>query len=331
MILTPYIGYRVVAYVLLGTVSLTAMSFDIWPVVLTAVLSAVVWDFLFIPPVYTFHVGSAEDMLLLSMYFVVALINAVLTIRIRQVEKNARLKEKRAGAIKLYNTFLNSLSHELRTPISTIIAATDTLQSSGSLLKEPQKEELLHEISKASIRLNDQVENLLNMSRLESGFLQPKPDWVDVDELIYGIVDKVQELYPERQFDIQLGVELPLVKIDKGMMEHVIFNLLKNACIYTPGNEKIQVKVQCRHDVLEVRVADKGPGFPQEEIHRVFDKFYRLQDTKPGGTGLGLSIVKGFVSAMGGSVTLENIVGGGALFTIKMQVATNYLKQLKNE
>ena len=127
------------------------------------------------------------------MYFVIALVNAVLTFKIRQIEKAARQKEEKAHTVKLYNTFLNSLSHELRTPIAAIIGATDNLQNNSAQLSPQNKNELVTEISKASFRLNQQVENLLNMSRLESGFIQPKKDWCDINELIYDAVKIVDE------------------------------------------------------------------------------------------------------------------------------------------
>ncbi len=173
--LTPWLGYRVVALILLVTVSIIAISFEIYPVLLAAALSAFIWDFFFIPPHFTIHVSSTEDAILLIMYFIIALVNAVLTFKIRQVEKLARLREEKAKAVKLYNTFLNSLSHELKTPIAAIIGATDNLQA-GSNLSEENKEQLVEEIAKASFRLNQQVEHLLNMSRIESVLLKPKKD-----------------------------------------------------------------------------------------------------------------------------------------------------------
>src|ERR1051325_6975893 len=130
----PFIGYRVVAFALLLTVSLIAISFDILPVLLAAALSAFIWNFFFIPPRFTFHVSSAEDMILFVMYFVIAMINAALTYKIRRVEEASRKKEEKANTLKLYDTLLHSLSHELRTPISTIIAATDNFQSGNNSL-----------------------------------------------------------------------------------------------------------------------------------------------------------------------------------------------------
>lgn len=307
------------------------MFFDILPVLLAAVLSALIWDVFFIPPRFTLQVGSTEDSILLLMYFVIALLNGVLTYKIRQFEKIALQKEEKANMVKLYNTLFNSLSHELRTPIATIIGATDNLQSNNSKLTNENKNELLMEISKASFRLNEQVENLLNMSRLESGFIKPKKDWVDITELVYDLVKKIEENNISQKIRININPSIPLFKSDKGMLEQIIYNLVNNACLYTVPATEINIVAACHVDVLQIVIEDNGQGFPKEEIKNVFNKFYRLKNTKSGGTGLGLSIVKGFTEALGGSIYLENISTGGAKFTINIPAETSYLKNLKNE
>ena len=324
-------NYKVVAFVLLFTVSLVAMFFDILPVLLAAFLSAIIWDFFFIPPRFTLQVRSVEDTILLLMYFVIALLNAVLTYKIRQFEKIATQKEEKANTIKLYNTLLNSLSHELRTPIATILGATDNLQTNNGRLTADNKYELLNEISKASMRLNVQVENLLNMSRLESGFIKPKKNWTDVIELIYNIVRKIEENNITQRICININPSIPLFKLDEGMLEQIIFILLNNACLYTPPQTVINIVAICHEDVLQIIIEDNGNGFPEDEIDFVFDKFYRLKNTKPGGTGLGLSIAKGFTEAMKGTLQLQNKNTGGAKFTIDIPAETSYLKNLKNE
>lgn len=327
---SPLVGYRVVALILLLTVSLIAITFDILPVLLAAALSALTWNFFFIPPRYTFHVGATDDVILFVMYFIIALVNGVLTYKIRQVEKVAREKEEKAHTVRLYNTLLNSLSHELRTPIATIVGATDTLLAPGQHLSAQNRGELLGEIAKASFRLNQQVENLLNMSRLEAGFLQPRMDWVDVSEVVYGAVRRIEENRYTQPIAIHINPTLPLFRLDKGMLEQIIYNLLNNACLYTPWDSTIEVTARDHTGVLELVIEDNGPGFPPDEIPNVFDKFYRLKHTKTGGTGLGLSIVKGFSEAMGGSVRLENGRSGGARFTVLLPAPT-HINQKKQE
>lgn len=323
---SAYLGYRVVAFILLLTVSLIAISFDIFPVLASATLSAFLWDFFFIPPRFNFHVGTPEDVILLIMYFVIALINAVLTYKIRQVEKASRKKEEKANALKLYDTLLNSLSHELRTPIAAIIAATDNLQANNNNLTRENKEQLVTEISKASFRLNQQVENLLNMSRLESGFIKSKKDWCDINELVYDAVKKMEDNKVTQKISISINPNIPLFKTDKVMLGQIIYNLLNNACIHTKPDSTVIVSAMNHADMLQLIVEDNGDGFPEEEIENVFDKFYRLKNARAGGTGLGLSIVKGFTEALKGSVSLENVLPHGSRFTVDIPCEISYLK-----
>ena len=330
-IFSPGLDYRVVAFLLLLAVSVTAMVFEILPVLLTAIFSALSWNFFFIPPRFTFRIEKTEDVVLFLMYFLIALVNAALTYKIRQVQKESLAKEEKANTIKLYNTLLNSLSHELRTPIATIVGAADNLENFNGKLSEINRYELIREISKASFRLNQQVENLLNMSRLESGFIQPKKDWCDVVELLYENVKRVEENTGKRNINIQVDQNIPLFKLDKGMMEQALYNLLYNAAIYTQPGSAISISAACHADVLEIIVEDNGPGFPPDEIDNVFDKFYRLKNTKAGGTGLGLSIVKGFTEAHDGKIVVENTSTGGARFTINIPTEISYLNNLKNE
>lgn len=317
--LSGLMSYRVAALLLLVTVSLLAVIFDIYPVLLSAALSAFIWDFFFIPPRYTIHVDTTEDAILLSMYFLIALINAVLTNKIREVEKIARQREERANSVKLYNTILNSLSHELRTPLAAIIAATDNLQLNEQLSEETRNQ-LINEISKASLRLNQQVENLLNISRLESGHIKPKNDWCDVHELVYEVVKRVEENNTSRKVDISMNQAVPLCWLDKGMLEQVIYNLINNAAIHTPVASKIYISGMRHADILEFEIGDNGSGFCDVDPKEVFHKFSPSRNSENNGSGLGLSIVKGFTEALGGTVELRNSPGKGAVFTILIPV-----------
>ena len=323
------IGYKIVALILLMTVSVVAMLFEILPVLLAAVLSAVIWNFFFIPPLYTFEIGNTEDVLMFLLYFLIALVNAALTFKIREAEKKARDKEEKEKELQLYNTLLNSLSHELRTPISAILGSVDMLKENQQNLSAESQGELLNEIEIAGNRLNRQVENILNMSRLESGMLKPKTDWTDMNELINTAIQKL--LPSGQQFIFESKEHLPLFKLDSGLTAQIVYNLLHNAVQYTPANTKIEIEVKHEAENCVITVIDNGPGFPAEEIALVFDKFYRLPNTKTGGSGLGLSIVKGFAESQNGTVKLENNPSGGATFTIEIPAETSYLNNLKNE
>jgi len=330
-LLIDLISYKIVALILLVTVSLIAMLFDIAPVLFAAFISAITWDFFFIPPKFTLSIQSPEDILLFTMYFVIALIHAVLTYKIRQYDKLEQKREEKENTLSLYNTILNSLSHELRTPIATIIGATDNLQSGSKNLSENNKIELISEISNASLRLNRQVENLLNMSRLESGTYQLKMDWCDVCELVYNVVKKFKDLSKGHKIQIEISPLLPLCKIDSGLIEQVLYNLIQNAITYIPLEATIKIKASYKANQLTFVIEDDGPGFPENEISNVFDKFYRLKNTKAGGTGLGLSIVKGFIEAHKGNIILENKKESGAKFTINIPCEISNLKAIENE
>jgi two-component system sensor histidine kinase KdpD len=324
-------GYRVIAFMLLVTVSILAMFLDIVPVLVGALLSALIWDFFFIPPRFTFTVGTAEDRFLLLMYFVIALINAVLTNKIRQMEKAVKDTEEREKSVKFYTTLLHSLSHELRTPITTIIGSTDNLQSNSSNLSETDKAELINEISVASIRLNQQVENLLNMSRLESGTFQIKKDWCDINDLVYKTLQRLEPNLQKYKLCVKIHDQLPLFKLDFGLMEQIVYNLIINITQHTPEQTLITIQADHVKNNLLLTIADNGNGFPQNEIQKAFDKFYRFRGSRTGGTGLGLSIVKGFVEAHQGTVKLENLPSRGSKFTIEIPAERSFVNKLNDE
>ncbi len=324
-------GYHSVALILMAAVSVIAMFFEITPVITAAVLSALIWDYFFIPPRFTFQIGNEEDILMFLMYFIIALLNTVLTIKKRQFEKKAREKEGEENLLKLYNTILNSLSNELRKPIAAIKGATDKLLSKTQLVDEKLKTDLISEISVASLRLNRQVENLLNTSRLESGTLKLNGQFCDINRLLYAVISEFRENEYHHKIETILPESLPFFNIDFGLMEQVLLNLVHNAINYSPPGSTITLSVEYEKDKLILRVDDEGLGFPKDQIDKAFDRFYRLTNPGTGGTGLGLSVVKGFVEAHKGKVFLENIRGGGARFTIVIPAITSYINSYKDE
>jgi two-component system sensor histidine kinase KdpD len=292
------------------TVSVTAMLFDIIPVLFTAFLSGLILNYFFIQPLFTLHITNTEDILLFFMYVVIALVSAVLTYKIREAENKARDKEEKEKTIQLYDTLLNSLSHELRTPIATIIGAIDTLKENKNKLSEDNQTVLLEEIDKASIRLNRQVENLLNMSRLETGTLKTKQDWCDLNELIYSLIEKIAVVKNEHTIHFVPDEKLPLFKLDIGLIEEIIQNLVLNAIQYTPTKSIISILAKHESENCIICISDNGNGFPESEIEFAFDKFYRLHN---------------------GSISLKNVPNSGACFTITIPTETSYLNSLKNE
>lgn len=228
-------------------------------------------------------------------------------------EQSAMLQESE----RLYTTLLNSISHELRTPIATIMGASSSLLDPQTGANEQVRAELTNDIHDAADRLNRLVENLLDMSRLDSGRLKLKRDWCDVSDVIGVAVKRDENCLRHRPVTIQIAPNLPLVQMDFVMMEQVIINLLDNICNYTPVGTRVGVTAELKDHWLVITVADTGPGLG-EDVERVFEKFYRVPGTATGGTGLGLSICRGLVEAHGGTLTAKNRETGGAQFMIRL-------------
>ena len=217
---------------------------------------------------------------------------------------------------RLYTALLNSISHELRTPIATITGAAGLLDANNG--DSRVRAELVRSIQGSASRLNRLVANLLDMSRLDAGRLTLKLDWCDVGEVIGVAAQRVEECLLHRPLNIDVAPDLPLVQMDFVLMEQVLVNLLDNACNYSPLDAPICVEAHINRGKLLIAVSDGGKGIPPDDLERIFDKFYRLPGTATGGTGLGLSICRGLVEAHGGTLTAENTPGGGARFVITL-------------
>ncbi len=223
-----------------------------------------------------------------------------------------------AESERLYKTLFNSISHEFRTPIAAIMSASESLLHAGASQRPEIKTELAKEIHWAAERLNRLIENLLDITRLESGLIQPQRDWCDVRDLINAAVKKLNAELASHNLSVSVAPDMPLIKIDFGLMEQVIANLLHNATAYTPAGSTIQICASAQDGNGVITIADNGPGLPAEALGRVFEKFYRVRSAKAGGLGLGLSIARGFVEAHKGTIAVENRAEGGAQFTIRL-------------
>ncbi len=223
-----------------------------------------------------------------------------------------------AESERLYTTLLNSISHELRTPLATITGAASSLSDTQLHHNAAARAALLADIYDAAERLNRLVENLLDMSRLESGRLQIKREWCDIGELISVAVDRAGSALAGRPLTIQVAPSLPLVSLDFGLVEQALTNLLVNAAQYTPTGAPVEVNAALQGGDLVIAVTDHGPGVPPEALEHLFDKFYRVPGSTSGGTGLGLSIAHGLVEAHSGRLTAENIRTGGLRLTLRL-------------
>ncbi len=461
------INYLSVAMFLLFAVTLLSLKFSRGPVLAAAALSALLWDLLFIPPVYTFTIARVEDVLILCMYFLIAMVTGTLTAEIRRKEEIVRLREMRAVALynmsrelaaadsvdviariaveqigqifdadvalflladeklqlhkssrwqadekeksvalwvtqnrkpagkftdnlphaqgrheplitprnvygivgihfhreniftldqesllenfcrqiaaaiererfseqrhrveladaseKLYQTLLNSISHEFRTPLSVISGAIDSLADPALALPAPSRQDLLIEIRGAANRLNTLVENLLNMSRLESGRIRPKMEWCDVGDIFSALYRRHEQESPGHPLEFTIMTDMPLILTDPGLLEQALGNIIQNAMQYTPADRKVEVHAHLADSVLHIAVQDHGPGIPGDALPHLFEKFYRVAGSSSGGTGLGLSISKGIIESLEGSISAANVAAGGTRFLVRLPMAT---------
>ncbi|MGA2298100.1 MAG: sensor histidine kinase KdpD [FCB group bacterium] len=462
--LTPYIGYQTVGLILLFTITLLPLIVGRGPILVAAITSSLLWNYFFIPPIFTFHIEKIQDIITLSVNFSVALVTGFLTAKIRYQQRAVKQREERAVALynltnelshatskesvakkavdnivntfdadavflvpnankkieilytslklnyidykqlsvatwsfennkiagvntdnlpdaefqffpittprdkfavlglkyksqsaplidqetlllnfitqissayerelseekakqlllmseseKLYQTLLNSISHELRTPISIITGATSTMIDSDINLEPNAIKELTLEIQLAANRLNRLVENLLDMTRLESGLMKLNLDWCDINDLISVVLKQLQKELTNHQIIIEAAPDLPLIKLDFVLMSQALINILQNSAVYTQEGSIIKIKLLQKGKDIIICIEDNGPGFPENALPHIFDKFYRSPGTKAGGTGLGLSISKGFIEAHGGKIEAENVKTGGARFNI---------------
>ena len=313
-LLTPFTGYAAISLIFLLGVLLAGIFLNRGPVLLVAALSALSWNFLFIPPRFTLHIAKLEDALTFATYFIIALTVGSLTAQLKAREHLAAQVQLAKNSERLRKTLLDCVSHELKTPLAAIDAA------SQELLRSMPQNDLAREIQDGSHRLNRVVNNLLDMNRLESGIVRPNCEWCDVRELLQSAIEIERESIDGREVRLDVPENIPLALVDHTLIEQAVAKLLANAGSHTPSRLPIEVDAEYRNEELVISVSDRGPGLPNESMERAFEKFYRGDNRRTGGLGLGLSIARGFVEAHGGKLTAENRDGGGARFVISLPV-----------
>jgi two-component system sensor histidine kinase KdpD len=244
---------------------------------------------------------------------------AALAIERAQLAEQARQAQLLQATEKLQTALLNSISHDLRTPLVSITGALSSLQEDSISLDEATRQSLVETAYEEARRLNRLVGNLLDMTRIEAGAMRVIAEPCDVQDVIGSTLDRLADRLKDRPVTVDVPPTLPLVPMDFVLIVQVLVNLLDNALKYSPPDTPIEVRAQLADAYLEIAVADRGVGIPPEDLVRVFDKFYRVQ--QPGsvtGTGLGLSICKGIIEAHGGTIKADNHAGGGTVVILRL-------------
>jgi two-component system sensor histidine kinase KdpD len=239
------------------------------------------------------------------------------------IERGLLAEEAQAAQVsaegeRLRSTLLSSVSHDLRTPLAAITGGASTLLDPAARVDEAGRRELLSTMHEEAERLDRLVQNLLEMTRLESGRVQLRKEWHALEEVVAAVLHRFAARLRGRTVTTRLPPDLPLVAIDEALIEQVLINLLDNALKYTPEASPIDLSASLAGDRVVVEVADRGPGLAAGDERRVFEKFYRSPTVPARGSGLGLSICRGILEAHGGRIEAENRPGGGTVFRLTL-------------
>jgi two-component system sensor histidine kinase KdpD len=246
-------------------------------------------------------------------------------VAIERVALARRLEAARVEAERerLLAALLASVSHDLRTPLASIVGAISSLRSYGGSYDAAVREELLATAQEEAERLDGFVGNILDLARLDSGAVEIRRGPVDLAEIVGTALRRMARVLAAHRIELDLPPDLPLLDADDVLLEQVLVNLFDNAAKYAPAGTAVRIAARREGDRVAIEVADEGPGIPSPALARVFDKFYRARegDRRRAGTGLGLAICRGFVAAMGGSIEARNAAGGtGAVLTATLPI-----------
>jgi two-component system sensor histidine kinase KdpD len=214
---------------------------------------------------------------------------------------------------RLRSALLSSISHDLRTPLSSIVGSVTTLRSLDNKMTKPVRDDLLANIEEEASRLSRFVANLLDMTRIEGGAVKLGKDPIDVADVVGAAIRRARQTWPQREIVTRMGTGIPAIAGDAALLEQLVFNLLDNAHKYSPTGSPTAVSVTEEEGHIALRIDDEGPGIAKDELERVFEKFYRVEggDGRSPGTGLGLAICRGIADAMGGSIQAESPASKG--------------------
>ncbi len=312
---------------------------------ITASLSAfLAFNWFFVQPLHTFSVGDPDEWFALVIFLATAMITGQLAADQRDRAREAAARERESVALyeerdrlrerateaevlrradELKTALLGAVSHDLRTPLASIIASAGSLRQRDVIWSEVEREGFVSDIESEARRLARIVANLLDLSRMESGTLRPERGWYDLGALVDDVLGRLRPHTSLHAVHVRARDDLPPVPLDYVEIDQVISNLVENGVRHTPAGTEIWIDIDRDARDAVVTVSDSGPGIPEASLALLFDPFVRVAQKKggAGGVGLGLAIARGLVEAHGGRITAENRVEGGARFRFTLPLA----------
>ena len=300
---------NIVMFYLLAVV-IAAIRWGQGPAIVTSILSVLAFDFFLVPPYLTLSVAGLQYIFTFIAFLIVGVVVSTLASKTREQVIQRQTE-------KLQTALLNSISHDLRTPLASITGSLTALLDNDSGLDDTTRRELLESAFQESVRLNRLVGNLLDMARMEAGALKISRKPCELRDVLGASLEQLKEKIGPRNIRIDIPRDFPEVPMDFSFMMKVFFNLIDNALKYSSLGTSIDIKATLLKDKVKIEIKDQGVGIPRGNLKRIFDKFYRVERSEQiTGTGLGLSICKGIIEAHSGEITAQNNPDKGATFII---------------
>jgi K+-sensing histidine kinase KdpD len=328
-----------VALALLLVVLFAATGWGSRPALLAALLGVVCFNLFFLPPVYTFTIADPQNWVALAAFLITALVVGELSARAkrraqeseagrREIERlyneyraaaeRARQAEVFEQGERLKSALLDAVTHDLRTPLTSIKAAVTTLLDQAEVtLDDEARREFFEVINEEADRLNHFVENMVELARIEAGAVSLRRRWSSVEEIVTMARERAEALTRGHRLEVELESELPVARVDASLIAEVLYSLIDNAVKYSPAGSRIKISARrAENEMIMIAVEDEGRGIPAELRERVFDKFFRATTEgaaslgRPMGLGMGLAIARGIVEAHGGRIWVESGAGG---------------------
>jgi two-component system sensor histidine kinase KdpD len=307
---------------LLGVI-LAAVYFQRSVSLAAALLSVVAFNFFFVPPTLTLHIGSTRYLVTALVLLIVGLITSTLASRVRREMHTAAQAELAATDERIRSSLLASLSHDLRTPLAVIAGSASSLRENRERMSIEQQDQLLETIFQRSVSMSREVIDLLEMTRLHAGRVALDRQWYPLEELIGAALERCNSLTGTHALSVHLPEQMTLLHVDGVLIEKLLVNLIENAALHTPANSAIRIEGRREQSELIVSIQDTGKGIAPGTEASIFDKFDRgALAQKSTGSGLGLSICRAIAELHGISISARNRIEGGAEFSVRFPLET---------